>query len=664
MRNGNDNGEGINKTGIIVLRIFPLEGENPHVRHFPVDKKEIYIGRAVENDIVIPDRLVSRRHCKILRKESGACWLMDLGSQNGTRLNGVLVSEQELKAGDVIQVGKTRISVDRAGESIPRGPLPEETITKPIIPGKERLMVLQEVNRALNSELDLSKLLGLIVDSALELTGGERGFLLLDSEEGLKCVIAKDEEGKEIPEKEIQYSKRIAEEVRTQGKPKLAADAMDDDDLRMIQSVMDLGVRSVLCVPLRVGNQVQGVIYVDHRLKISAFTEEDLDLLESLADQAGIAVRNAKLYKDLWEKKEELEAYAREVARLNDALEKRIAIQEKELLKAREELRSSVKEGYCGIIGRSEAIQNVFRMIDRYLDSDDPVLIQGESGTGKELVARALHKLGRRSDGPFLSENCAAIPVELLESELFGYMRGAFTGATRNKKGLFEAAEGGIIFLDEVGDMPMEIQKKLLRVLQDGEIRRLGSSKSINVDVRVIAATNRPLKRMVEEGKFREDLYYRLNVLPIEIPPLKSRKEDIPLLVEHFVKKFAYERKIPLPRLSPETMEILMNYDWPGNVRELENELKKALILSEGKEILPEHLSPHVRKEPERHRDLGFLGKTLPEKVERLYLREIKAALEQTRWNKSKAAKLLGISRFSLQRLMEKYGIKQQGSGQ
>ncbi len=648
--------------GPLVLQVFLEEGPM-EVRTFPPGKGPVTLGRSLDSDVVIQDRRVSRRHCRIEPRDGGRWVLLDEGSQNGTRVNGVLVSIQDLKAGDRIQVGKTRIAVLRAGEDSQATEQVEETVHAQEAPPREKLLALMEINRALNAELRLEKLLELIVDSALELIGGERGFLLLDEGQGLECKVARHASGKAIPPEEARFSRRLAGEVRTTRIPRLAADALGEEDLKAIQSVVDLGVRSVLCVPLTVRNQVEGVLYVDHRLKTSVFTQADLVLLEAFADQAGIAVGNARLYQDLVKRKEELERTSREVERLNAALRKKIATQERELRTVKERLGPASGGDFAGMVGRSPAMKKVYHLVRSYLDSPEPVLIEGESGTGKELVARAIHDLGPRASGPFVTENCAAIPTELLESELFGYAKGAFTGASKDRKGLFETAHGGILFLDEVGEMPQALQKKLLRVLQEGELRPLGSAATIQVDVRVLAATNRPLKELVKEGTFREDLFYRLHVLPLHLPPLRERREDIPLLVEHFLARAAREREGPGLRVSARAMDLLVSYSWPGNVRQLENELKRASILAEEGEILPEHLSPEIRFQGRGREEDPLPGATLPERVKALQVREILRALDAREGNKSRAAADLGISRFTLQRLMDKYGIRAPGEG-
>ncbi|GAB6061943.1 sigma-54-dependent transcriptional regulator [Deferrisoma palaeochoriense] len=309
------------------------------------------------------------------------------------------------------------------------------------------------------------------------------------------------------------------------------------------------------------------------------------------------------------------------------------------------------------IVGDSPAMQAVYRLIEKVADSDASVLITGESGTGKELAARAIHRLSRRADRPFVAVNCAAIPRELLESELFGHKKGAFTGAIRDKKGRFEEAAGGTIFLDEIGEMPLDLQPKILRALQEREITPVGSNEVIRVDARVLAATNRDLEAEVEEGRFREDLYYRIAVVPIHMPSLRERPEDIPLLVAHFLKKLAPGRAI---RITPEAMEALTRYSWKGNVRELENTIERLLVLTEGDTIRLQDLPEKIREpEPREGRGDGFSFHLPPEGVslEDVERAVIEEALHRTGWNQTRAAKLLRIPRHILLYRMEKFGI-------
>jgi len=311
---------------------------------------------------------------------------------------------------------------------------------------------------------------------------------------------------------------------------------------------------------------------------------------------------------------------------------------------------------FDNIIGKSKRMHEIFRLIRRVSDSNSTILLQGESGTGKELFARAIHFHSPRKNGPFIPVDCVAIPETLLESELFGHTRGAFTGAVRAKKGLFEEASGGTLFLDEVGDMSLNFQAKLLRAIQEGEVRPVGSGEIIKVDVRIVAATNKNLKDQMEKKNFREDLYYRLAVAPITIPPLRERKEDIPLLSRHFLEK--YSRRKPPPQLTPEVLGILMNHSWPGNVRELENLMERAALLCEGAEVEPSNLSFETEGIPSLPGETIPLKKATEKTVKIIEKEKIMQALAAAGGNKAQAAKILGISRGTLYNKLRELGIE------
>ncbi|HEX7124877.1 MAG TPA: sigma-54 dependent transcriptional regulator [Thermodesulfobacteriota bacterium] len=336
------------------------------------------------------------------------------------------------------------------------------------------------------------------------------------------------------------------------------------------------------------------------------------------------------------------------------------ALEQKALRRENSNLRQQVRDRYAltGIIARSPQIRAVLDLVTRVAPTEATVLVQGESGTGKELIAKAIHHASPRASGPFLAVNCGALPETLLESELFGHVKGAFTGATATKKGLFEEADGGTILLDEIGDMAPALQVKLLRVLQEGEVRRVGANQPITVSTRVVAATNRDLQQLMRQGSFREDLYYRLNVIPVVLPPLRERREDIPVLAEHFLERFARRQGRTL-RLSPQAMERLLRYPWPGNVRELENAIERTAILARQEVIRPEDLPPHVAS------GIG-LGAAPPLPAQECLADVEKAhilqTLERLAWNYSRAAEVLGIGRTTLWRKLKEYGLERRAS--
>ena len=325
-------------------------------------------------------------------------------------------------------------------------------------------------------------------------------------------------------------------------------------------------------------------------------------------------------------------------------------------------LKRELKKGHEEkvMIGSSEEMERVFKMVDKVADSDATILIQGESGTGKELIAREIHYRSRRANGPFVSINCGAIPRDLLESNLVGHVKGSFTGAVRDSQGLFQFAEGGTFFLDEVGEMPLATQVKLLRALQEREIIPVGGTQPVKIDCRLVAATNADLEREVAEGRFRADLFYRLNVIPIKLPPLRQRRDDIPLLVDHFLKHFANNGQ-PLKSVSKDAMDLLLKYDWPGNVRELENVMERALILDESGVIGPEDLPDKVRLGSQHRGSLIIDSPTMTlEELEREYILKV---LDSTRWQKKRASDILGINASTLYRKLIAYGVEKPASG-
>ena len=652
-----------------------------------LDQPVVTIGRALDNDVRLQSTRVSRHHTR-LEMAGDEAWIIDLGSANGTRVNGERVDRKIVEPGDTIEIGGVQIALEEAASEPAggdprtiRGPGADQglvTMTGEARRERENLRVFAKITRELTSETDLMRLLRLIVDSAVALVGGERGFVLLEDERAARdrgdeapdvskmtVSVARSFDHTDIVVPRSRLSMGIAGRAAAEGKPVLTVDAGQDDRFEDMASVEELRLRSVMSLPILVEGRVAGVLYVDNRLQYGAFGHDDLELMELFGAQAAIALKNARLVASLREKHGRLEASARQIERLNDQLGRKVRDQGNELAVVRRELdRERSRYDYSAMVGASDAMRAVFRALDRIVESDLPVLIHGESGTGKELIARAIHKNGERKDRPFVSENCAALPDTLLESELFGHVRGAFTGAYKSKRGLLEQADGGTLFLDEIGDMSPEMQKKLLRVLQEGEFRVLGSDRSVEVDVRLLAASHQSLQEMVKEGRFREDLYYRIAVLSVDLPALRERRDDIPLLADHLLLRAAREAGRDVPVLPHEVVTALCAHDWPGNVRELENEMRRLLVLSEG-EVRLDNLSESVRGGDgagggidDRAAAMQAIEtgdiKTAVADLER---RSIEAALAQAGGNKSRAAETLGISRFALQRKLDKYGL-------
>ncbi|UVT15193.1 MAG: sigma 54-interacting transcriptional regulator [Nitrospira sp.] len=396
---------------------------------------------------------------------------------------------------------------------------------------------------------------------------------------------------------------------------------------KVIELMKEDGTQSFCFVPLTTARGRMGAMGF-LSLQKEAYNDTDLEFLQQVAKQVAVAVENALAFQQIEELKDKLA---------------------KEKLYLEEELR--IEHGFEDIIGDSHALMQVLKQVEVVAPTDSTVLIQGETGTGKELIARAVHRLSGRSERTFVKLNCAAIPTGLLESELFGHERGAFTGAISQKAGRFELADKGTIFLDEVGEIPLELQSKLLRVLQEQEFERLGSTKTIHVDVRLVAATNRDLKSLVEAKQFRSDLYYRLNVFPVTLPPLRERREDIPVLVRYFTQHYAVRMKKDIQTVPARTLDMLSRYAWPGNVRELENLIERSVILTQGTDL-------HVPIR-ELHNDHPLsLGS--PATLEEAEREQILRALRETKWvigGTSGAAARLGIKRTTLQSKMQKLGI-------
>jgi Nif-specific regulatory protein len=466
---------------------------------------------------------------------------------------------------------------------------------------REQFELLYNISRRLNSLEYEEGLIEETLDLVINVVNAERGlFAKYDSSKKDFEIIAARNLKKESIQDLSSFSSGILQKVVENKKPFLYHDVQSDPALSQFDSVQIHRIKSVLGVPIIKDGNVWGVILVDSQINRKEFTEENLIFLDFFSNLVSLA------------------------------LDKILNLQklEKENLYLKNQLQSTQK--IPEIIGESPAIKKLFQLIHKVAATDATVLISGESGTGKELVARSIHNLSQRKDKPYIAQFCGSIPDTLLESELFGYKKGAFTGATSDKKGLFEVADGGTFFLDEIADISPALQAKLLRVLQNKEIIRLGDTKPIKIDVRIIAATNKDLKQLVQENKFREDLFYRLNVFPIEIPPLRERRSDIPILVRHFIKKYS-DREISI---TPQALKKLESFYWPGNVRQLENVIHRALILCDSNQLTPDHII--IEEEDSL---LDFKG-TLEDFEKLLLLKRLK----EYDGNRTQTAKSLGVS--------------------
>jgi len=488
---------------------------------------------------------------------------------------------------------------------------------------------LIEINNLINSNYqDLNVLLTHIVESAMQLCGGEASSLMLADKErrSLYFEVALGSRGHEVKRFKVKMGEGIAGWVAQNNKSIMVNDVANDRrHLRAISRQVGYPVRTMLAVPMQVRDKCIGVVEVINKVQDKFFTDEDLEWLEIFADQAALAITNAQ----------SLERAFNEIKLLQE--------------------RSPSVENFHTMVGKSPVMQKMLRMADRIAKTDSSVLIQGESGVGKELFAERIHLHSPRSHAPFIRVNCAALPEGLLESELFGHVKGAFTSAINNRKGRFEAAEGGTIFLDEIGDLPLSLQAKLLRVIQEKKFEKVGSDVTVTVNARILAATNRDIESMVEKGEFRSDLYYRLNVLPLRIPPLRQHTEDIPELARFFLTKFMQANKKHFEGFAENAIEAILTYSWPGNIRELENCIERACVIAGGKWINEEDLFPQTAgaREPKtRNQNL----KTALNVFKASFVRKV---LDEYAWNQRDAAEALNIQRTYLSRLIKELNIKE-----
>ena len=492
----------------------------------------------------------------------------------------------------------------------------------------DRWRLLYDVSRELTTERDVKVLLDRILGNLLAVYSAERVLVAIKNETPQGFVVdAVRYYNVETDDAEA-LSRGIIRRVIETNESVLSIDAQTDERLNRYQSVIDYHIRSVLSVPIfHLNEGVMGALYVDHRGMGNAFSEADQTFLQAFANLVGVALVNARMYEQLKEKAQYLQQQVERRHQLGD------------------------------LFGQSDAMQKIYRLIERAAKSDIPVLVQGETGTGKELAARAIHYNSTRKDQRFFSQNCAALSPELLQSELFGHKKGAFTGATEDHVGIFEAANGGTVFLDEIGDAPPQLQRSLLRVLQEGEIRRVGETVDRAVDVRIIAATNRDLKQKVEKDSFREDLYYRLHVIQVDMPPLREYLEDVPLLAKHLLIRAKEDANKSVGGLTVGAIRALTNHDWPGNVRELENEIRRAVALAEEEgDITPDLFSEAIGRTVS-DTPVEYQGH-LQDHVQEYERRLIRDALDKCEGNITHTARELGITRVGLHKKINRLGLR------
>jgi Nif-specific regulatory protein len=615
---------------------------------FALDKSEISIGRDKTNDIRIPDRSISRRHC-VIKTDGAQFTIIDFESFNGTFVNGEAVTEHALAHGDRVTLGDIRFlffqhetenealpGLVEFGSEITAGStirlekkdalyLNSPKILQSLSPhdkAARNLSALLNLNIELGRRRDLESLQTAVFDAIFDALPATRGAILLLEEnlENITATFSRNKAGE--TNQPLIISQTVADQVVREKTAILCQNVRADAVYNRAESLLASQTDSLLCVPLTTGEKIAGIIYLETSSATDSFDENHLQFLMAVAGIFSVVLENIRHLE--WLRSENLR------------------------------LRAEINLEH-NMIGESASIQKVFRFIEKVARAEATVLLRGESGTGKELVANAIHENSPRKAKPFIAINCAALQDNLLESELFGHERGAFTTAVQQKKGKIEIADGGTLFLDEVGEMSLSTQAKLLRVLQEREFERVGGTRTLKVDVRVIAATNRDLESEIKNGSFRQDLYYRLNVVELTMPPLRARRADIPLLADYFVAKYSRKCNRKVSGISKEARSLLTNYDFPGNVRELENAIERAVVLGNFELILPEDLPDSILEaESAELAPVMRYQRAVNEMKKGLILK----TLEQAAGNYTEAAKLLGLHPTNLHRLIRTLDIK------
>jgi Nif-specific regulatory protein len=624
----------------------PLQGKT-----FPLPDESCSIGRESANCLCVSDASVSRRHC-VISRENGRFRLSDLESLNGSFVNGVPIKERYLEHGDQIKLGDTLfLFLLHEGEA--QAPQPPVLMSEEMfvsthstirmkskdslllqpdklmesLPQSARLArhlnALLKISTAINSLRGLEALQKHLLELVFEVVPAERGAILLvgDSHDEFTSIFGVDKAAGE--NRPVQVSRTIIFKVLEEKTAMMSNDVTANPALSSAESIIASQIRSILCVPLVSFERLLGVIYLDGSAVSARFDKDHLELMTAVAGIAAVALDNAR----------HVEWLESENRRLQAAV-----------------------EADSSMVGESKRMKQVYQFLAKVAPTDSTVLIRGESGTGKELAARATHLHSPRASKPFVAINCAALTETLLESELFGHEKGAFTGALTQKKGKLEVADTGTIFLDEIGELAPQMQAKLLRVLQEREFERVGGTRPVKVDVRVIAATNKELEDAIKAGDFRQDLYYRLNVVSIVMPPLRERREDIPLLASYFAAKFSKKSKRQVMGISQSARAYLTNYSWPGNVRELENAIERAVVLGSSNQILPEDLPEAILETAQSPK--GAAPAQYHDAVREVKKQLILNAMEQAGGNFTEAAKTLGVHPNYLHRLIRNMDLK------
>lgn len=578
-------------------------------REYCIQKKITSIGQGPDNDIVLTGQGIAPHHA-LIHFDGASFQVQALERSFEVQVNGKKKKKETLQDGDVLALGAVSLTFQ-----LLESPRAKTSKVSPVDPRHESYKRLQLLSQELLGQYELDPLLEKLMDAVVAITNADKGFLILIENDDFRIRVARNIHSETIENGVDHVSDSVIAKVIQSRKPLIVSDALQDAEFNSAQSVINLNLCSVMCVPLLDKGSLLGLIYVGNDNIASLFTEEHLELLTVFAAQASLIIANALLVSDL---------------RLDNATLSRKL--------------SDIRFGT--IIGACDAMREIFRTVERLAATTVNVLVVGETGTGKELIAHELHARSPRHKGPFVTLNCGAIPENLLESELFGHVKGSFTGASTTREGKFQAAHKGSIFLDEIGEMPLNLQVKLLRVLQEHTITKVGSTTSEKVDIRVIAATNKDLEQAVQEGQFREDLYYRLNVVQLRLPPLRSRGEDVVLIAQYLITKISEEFSLAPKQLGSDALTAMKKYAWPGNIRQLENRLKKALVLSNRSTLSAEDLD----LPPEVLYDIVPLA----EAKERFAHRYIMEALERNGGNRTQTARELEVDPRTIFRYLEK----------
>src|SRR5690349_3662904 len=599
---------------------------------FDLHEEPLIIGRETAAHVCLADAAVSRRHSKIEKQDSDFV-ITDLESLNGTFVNNVPVRSRVLEHGDRVRIGESQfLFLTHEGESqskssevtldevkVVTGPTLQVRFDDAVEQMARDLGALMKVSTTINAIRGLDALLQRLLELLFEVVPAQRGAILLTTGDTLDDLIVFGLDRKHGKDQPVNVSRTIVQQVLREGVAVIASDATTQPKFAT-ESFIETRAHSVMCVPLVMFDRKLGVLYLDSTNSRDRFNKDHLQLVTAIAGIAAVAIQNARHFE--WLENE------------NERLLADVNIEH-------------------NMVGESSAMQRVYQFISKVAPTDATVLISGESGTGKELAARAIHRNSKRAQKPFMAVNCAALNESLLESELFGHEKGSFTGALAQKKGRLEIADGGTIFLDEIGELTAPLQVKLLRVLQEREFERVGGTVTIKVDLRVIAATNKNLEEAIEAGQFRQDLYYRLNVVSVEMPGLRERRDDIMLLANYFADKYGTRCNRKLKGFSPEARNCLTAYDWPGNVRELENTIERAIVLGTTEWILPEDLPESLLETKMSDGSITTFHAAVVQNKKQIIMR----ALEDAK-NHTEAARLLGIHPNYLQRLIRNLNLE------